>query len=83
MTSGAHVEIVDARATDDGPLVPTRVLINGVDVGYIARDGVKVEPGGSDNTTQVTLTLLPSRVTIRGAEPEFKRWSPAEEAKGQ
>lgn len=65
---GAHVEIVDPKSTDGYPLVPTQVLINGVDVGFVAKDGVRIDPGGSASLTQVTLTLLPGRLTIRGAD---------------
>lgn len=43
--SGAHVEIID-QASDGRVLLPTKVLVNGVDVGLIAEDGVEYERRG-------------------------------------
>lgn len=62
---GAHIEIVDPTTTSGGPLLPRRVLINGVDVGLVAKDGARIEVGDSQTVTQVVLTLYPSRLTIR------------------
>lgn len=68
---GAHVEIIDPGTTgDNGALTPWKVLVNGIDVGLVAKDGVKFGPLGTDHIFEVTLTLFPSRVTIRGAEDE-------------
>jgi hypothetical protein len=69
MVDGAHVEIVDPKARG-GVLAPSRVLINGVDVGLVSSDGVQINVGDSRNITTVTLTLLPSRVTIRSGDSE-------------
>lgn len=67
MKKGANIEIVDP--TSDGSyLLPAQVLVNGVDVGLIAKNGVDVRIGDRENFTEVSLTLLASRVTIRGPE---------------
>ncbi|MGR6538893.1 hypothetical protein [Streptomyces rochei] len=66
LPQGGIVEIVDPGATDSGPLMPTRVLINGTDVGLIAEGGVKIEAGdGRNDVATVTLTLMPSRIEIK------------------
>lgn len=83
---GAHIEIVDPKSFgDDGAIVPTKVLVNGVDVGLVAQDGVHIGSLDGDSITTVTFTLFPSRVTIRGAEndQEFQRWNPVAEAKAK
>jgi hypothetical protein len=67
--NGAVVEIVDPSPSGGYPLVPTRVLINGMDVGPVARHSLSIEAGGDDSMTAVTLTLLPSRLVIRHADP--------------
>ncbi|MFE0353595.1 hypothetical protein ACFW2I_08885 [Streptomyces nigra] len=70
LPKGGVVEIVDPEAIESEPLVPTRVLINGTDVGLIAEGGIKVEPGdGNGNVATVTLTLLPSRIEIKPCPP--------------
>lgn len=81
---GAHVEIVDPKSFGaDGAIVPTKVLVNGVDVGLVSGDGVQIGPLNGDDLVSVTFTLYPSRVTIRGSdsEGEFRRWNPVAEAK--
>ncbi|MGA5035104.1 hypothetical protein ACPB8P_31740 [Streptomyces cellulosae] len=70
LPKGGVVEIVDPGAAESGPLVPTRVLINGTDVGLIAEGGVAIDPGdGNGNVATVTLTLLPSRIEIKSCPP--------------
>lgn len=65
---GAHVEIVDVSlASGGGPLMPSQVLVNGVDVGLVAKGGVRLDTGGIGEATTVTLTLLPQSVVIRSA----------------
>lgn len=66
----AHVEIVDGRATaEDGTfLAPDRVLINGHDIGVIAENGVRIDPGDALTVARVTITLIPRRIDIRPAE---------------
>ncbi len=45
--------------------MPTRVLINGTDVGDIAQDSVIIEPGDRTSPATVALTLMPSRIEIK------------------
>jgi hypothetical protein len=74
---GAHVEIIEPLHDNSDPetmpaIKPSRVRINGVDVGTIRKGSVLVDPGNGDpsseGATQVTLTLYARRVEIR-AEP--------------
>jgi hypothetical protein len=67
-TRGALVEIIDRNARSGGPLVPTRVRVNGVDVGYTEAGSLRVNPGGRSTVASVTLTLLPARIVIRAAD---------------
>lgn len=67
---GAHIEIIDTDATgpDSGRfLLPKRVIVNGTDVGRVAENGIHISPGNSDTITTVTITLIPSRIEIKGA----------------
>lgn len=61
---GARVEIVESDHEPGGPVIPTNVRINGVDVGLLAK-APKVGTGDGDVTT-VTLVLLPASVEIKG-----------------
>ena len=65
---GALVQIVDPTDDSDrGPLLPSRVLINGTDIGLIAENGIKIDVGDNDSVATCTLTLLPRRIEIIGA----------------
>lgn len=69
MTSlrGNHVEILDPTAQkDNGVLLPRAVYIDGLEILLIAEDGIRVETGGYENATTVTITFMPASVTIRG-----------------
>lgn len=63
---GAHIVIQDTVAPATGPLLPQHVNINGVDVGYIAVDGIQISPGDASTPTSVTITFLPRKVEIKG-----------------
>jgi hypothetical protein len=61
---GAVVEIVE-RGSGTGPVIPRAVKVNGVDVGLVAAESVKVDLGDTEGTpATVTLTLLPRRIVI-------------------
>lgn len=70
---GADIDIVEPFTTERGgkdvgslPIIkPSRVRINGADVGAIAKDGISIDPGdGTARALTVTLTLLPKSVSI-------------------
>lgn len=69
--TGADIEILELTPDGVDPsslpcIKPSRVLINGVDVGLILKDSIVIDPGNRpDRTTKVTLTLQPRSVTIR------------------
>lgn len=65
---GALVEIIDRNAGSNGPLVPTRIRVNGVDVGYTEAGSLRVDPGGKNIAAKVSFTLMPARIVIRGAD---------------
>lgn len=78
--SFADVEIVQPIEGDDNeyPIRPCVVLVNGVDVGYLAKDGLQIDPGGGEKDLTVTLKLLPRRVTFSARRlPENGEASPA------
>jgi hypothetical protein len=63
---GAHVEIVEDEHTPGEGVIVTRVVVNGVDVGRLA-EPPKVRTGDAKGImATVTLTLVPSRLEIRG-----------------
>ncbi|MGI5404109.1 hypothetical protein ACQEVG_32605 [Streptomyces sp. CA-135486] len=64
--SGAHVVLEEADDTGASGVTVTRVIINGVDVGLVA-EAPKITVGCKDDVTKITLTLIPSRLEIRGA----------------
>lgn len=69
---GAVVEIVEPRPPEGLPCIkPSKVLVNGVDVGLVARDGVIVKPidDDYDGVLTVTLVLLARRVEIKAMAP--------------
>lgn len=66
--TGAVVEIIDPSPSGSGVLTPTVVKVNGVDVGWLAEEGLDVDQGDRGSPTRVSIVLLPSRVIIRGAE---------------
>jgi hypothetical protein len=72
--SGAHVVLEEAEDTGEDGLMVTRVSVNGVDVGRLAR-APKINVGTkSDRTlTTITLTLVPARLEIRGEHADGDR----------
>ncbi len=73
---GADIEILDDlwRSDDKPPaLKPSILRVNGTDVGLIARDGIDIDAGSDREPTRVTVTFLPSSVTMRVARPDERR----------
>ncbi len=63
--NGAHVVLEEADDTGADGVVVTRVLVNGTDVGRLAR-APKISVGHDQTCTTITLTLVPSRLEIKG-----------------
>ncbi|WP_328967976.1 hypothetical protein [Streptomyces sp. NBC_00239] len=73
--AGSHVVLLEDDDTGEEGVTITRVLVNGVDVGRLAgAPKVRARSGGS--VTTVTLTLVPSRLEIRGALADGDRREP-------
>ncbi|MEU3730022.1 hypothetical protein AB0E81_11515 [Streptomyces sp. NPDC033538] len=70
--SGAHVVLEEADDTGEQGVSITRVIINGVDVGRLAKTP-KINVGTDRRCTTVTLTLVPSRLEIRGEHADGDR----------
>jgi len=69
---GADVEIIEPTPSSfaDPPCIkPTRIRVNGTDVGLIKRDSVHVDTGAGGEPATVTLTLQVHSLTIR-ADPQ-------------
>ncbi|WP_328846966.1 hypothetical protein [Streptomyces sp. NBC_00258] len=73
--SGAHVVMEEADDTGEDGVIVTRVIIKGVDVGRLA-EAPKIVVGMKDEVTKVTLTLVPSRLEIRGELSDGERREP-------
>lgn len=73
--SGAHVVLEEADDTGEDGVIVTRVSINGVDVGRLAKPP-KINVGSDRNVTTVTLTLVPSRLEIKGEHADGDRREP-------
>jgi hypothetical protein len=75
--SGADVVLEESNDTGENGVVVTRVTINGVDVGRLAKTP-KIDIGtrGNDKITTVTITLLPSRLVIKGEHADDDRREP-------
>jgi hypothetical protein len=75
--SGAHVVLEEADDTGEQGVIPTRAIVNGVDIGTLA-EAPKISVGdrGKGKITTVTLTLIPSRLEIRGEHADGDRRQP-------
>ncbi|MFD5161062.1 hypothetical protein ACFWMJ_23785 [Streptomyces hawaiiensis] len=75
--SGAHVVLEEADDTGTSGVIVTHVIVNGVDVGTLA-EAPKITVGskGEGDVTKVTLTLIPSRLEIRGELADGDRRAP-------
>jgi len=73
--AGAHVVLEEADDTGSDGVVVTRVSINGVDVGRLAKPP-KISVGHDRTCTTLTLTLVPSRLEIRGEHADGERRAP-------
>jgi hypothetical protein len=73
--SGAHVVMVEEDDTGADGVVVTRVLVNGTDVGRLA-SAPKIRVGHDRSCTTITLTLVPSRLEIRGDLADGDRRAP-------
>ena len=73
MVDAAHIEIIQPMSPDldawiaGAPIQPSRVLINGHDIGLVAENGVTINPGDARTMATVTLTLIPGHVEIKRA----------------
>ncbi|WP_346010650.1 hypothetical protein [Streptomyces sp. SID5910] len=65
----------EADDTGEQGVSVTRVLVNGVDVGRLAK-APKINVGVDRTCTTVTLTLVPSRLEIRGEHADGDRREP-------
>lgn len=73
--SGAHVVLVEEDDTGETGVSVTRVLVNGVDVGRLAK-APKINVGVDRRCTTVTITLVPSRLEIKGEHADGDRREP-------
>lgn len=73
--SGAHVVLEEADDTGETGVSVTRVTVNGVDVGRLAR-APKISVGVDGRCSTVTITLVPSRLEIRGELADGDRREP-------
>ncbi|WP_225826121.1 hypothetical protein [Streptomyces naphthomycinicus] len=73
--SGAHVVLEEADDTGADGVIVTRVSINGVDVGRLAKPP-KISVGHDRAVTTLTITLVPSRLEIRGEHADGDRREP-------
>ncbi|MEW1551348.1 hypothetical protein [Streptomyces tsukubensis] len=65
----------DTDDTGEGGVIVTRVLVNGCDVGRLAK-APRISVGHDRQCTTVTLTLVPSRLEIRGEHADGERRAP-------
>lgn len=70
--AGAHVVLEEADDTGADGVSVTRVLINGHDVGRLAK-APKVDVGVNSSCTTVTIVLVPSRLEVRGEHADGQR----------
>lgn len=73
--TGAHVVLEEADDTGADGVIVTRVSINGVDVGRLAKPP-KITVGSDRSVTTLTITLVPSRLEIRGELADGDRREP-------
>ncbi|MFF3312449.1 hypothetical protein [Streptomyces sp. NPDC002952] len=73
--SGAHVVLEEADDTGADGVIVTRVSINGVDVGRLAKPP-KINVGSDRTVTTLTLVIVPSRLEIRGELADGDRREP-------
>ncbi|MDX2793986.1 hypothetical protein [Streptomyces scabiei] len=75
--SGAHVVLEEADDTGEDGLIPTRAIVNGVDVGrLLSAPKITVGDRGKGALTTITLVLIPSRLEIRGELADGDRHEP-------
>ncbi|MDQ0958518.1 hypothetical protein QFZ66_002396 [Streptomyces sp. B4I13] len=73
--SGAHVVLVEEGDTGADGVVVTRVVVNGTDVGRLAK-APKITVGHDRTCTTITLTLVPTRLEIKGEHADGDRREP-------
>jgi hypothetical protein len=73
--SGAHVVLEEADDTGETGVSVTRVIVNGVDVGRLAK-APKIDVGTDRRCTTVTITLVPARLEIKGELADGERREP-------
>jgi len=73
---GAHVEIVEpvvGYTAEDLPCIkPCLVRVNGVDVGLLTHNGVRLDIGDDKRPATITLTLMPRSVTVKAENGNVK-----------
>ncbi|MFD4234322.1 hypothetical protein [Streptomyces sp. NPDC058542] len=75
--SGAYVVLEEADDTGEDGLSITRVVVNGVDVGRLAKPPKIAVGMKQDRTlTTVTITLVPARLEIKGEHADGDRREP-------
>jgi hypothetical protein len=75
--SGADVVLMEADDTGEDGVIVTHVSVNGVDVGKLSETPKIVVGSKADGTvTTITLTLVPSRLEIRGELADGDRRAP-------
>lgn len=75
--SGAHVVLEEADDTGEDGLQVTRVIVNGTDVGRLDRPPkIHVGTRSEHALTTVTLTLVVSRLEIKGEHADGDRREP-------
>ncbi|MFH8737379.1 hypothetical protein [Streptomyces sp. NPDC017964] len=74
---GAYVVLEEADDTGEDGVMVTRVVVNGVDVGRLARaPKISVGSDRDRSVTTVTITLVPSRLEIKGELADGDRREP-------
>lgn len=75
MSTGAHVVLEERDETGEDGVSVTHVIVNGTDLGRVA-SSMKVKIGTNGTPTMITLTLIPSRLEIRGELADGDRREP-------
>lgn len=75
--SGAHVVLLEDDDTGEDGVAITRVIVNGTDVGIMSETPtIKVGVSGQKTVTTVQLTLIVSRLEIKGELADGDRRQP-------
>ncbi|MEU3777740.1 hypothetical protein AB0F11_32010 [Streptomyces sp. NPDC032472] len=72
MSAGAHVVLEERDDTGEDGVSVTHVIVNGVDLGRVGAD-LRIKVGTNGSPTTIKVTLIPSRLEIRGSLAEEDR----------